>query len=257
MKRIGLAVLTGAEWVLARLARLKPLGGPCGRWLDRLRRYRAALGARRPPFSPMPSALERAVAWVARFRPLRPLMEGVLPTPRLLQGETVQLEIRMAPYRLRIALTLFRAALALTAFLFLAFILTVVLQVPGLIQGGVGLLTLMSLYGVFISIRQILLYYQWRFILTNKRLIIIAPDARRRGFADLVYLKGGKIQVLDTAWSSSPLWGIYQAMTGARDVILSLAGYEFKPEGAEVKGGLRFPDVMPEDILRMEELIFG
>jgi len=46
-------------------------------------------------------------------------------------------------------------------------------------------------------------------------------------------------------------------MTGARDVILSLTGYEFKPEGAEVKGGLRFPDVMPEDIVKLEEIIFG
>lgn len=257
MKRIGLAVLNGAEWVLTRLARLKPLTGICGRWLAWLRRYRAALAARRPPFAPMPSALERVVAWMARFRPLRPLMEGVLPTPRLLQGETVQLEIRMAPYRLRIALALFRAALALTAFLILVFILTAVLRVPALVRGGVGFLVVISIYGIIITIRQLLLYYQWRFILTNKRLIIIAPDARRRGFADLVYLKGGKIQVLDTAWSSSPLWGFYQAMTGARDVILSLTGYEFKPEGAEVKGGLRFPDVMPEDIIRMEELIFG
>lgn len=205
----------------------------------------------------MPSALERAVAWMARFRWLRPMMEGVLPTPRLLQGETVQLEIRMAPYRLRIALALFRAALALVAFLLLVLVLVLVLRVSALIQGAVGFLLVLSLYGIVATVRQLLLYYQWRFILTNKRIIIIAPDVRRRGFADLVYLKGGKIQVVDTAWSPSPLWGFYQAMTGARDVILSLAGYEFRPEGAEVKGGLRFPDVMPEDIVRMEELIFG
>jgi hypothetical protein len=40
-------------------------------------------------------------------------------------------------------------------------------------------------------------------------------------------------------------------------VILSLTGYEFKPEGADVKGGLRFPAVMPEDIAKLEEIIFG
>lgn len=63
--------------------------------------------------------------------------------------------------------------------------------------------------------------------------------------------------MVDTGWSPHPIWGFFQAMTGARDVILSLAGYEFKPEGAEVKGGLRFPDVMPEDIARLEEIVFG
>lgn len=257
MNRIGLAVLGGAEWVLANLARIRPLEGICRRALDRLQRYRAARAARRPPFAPAPSVIERVVAWLARFRWLRPLMEGILPTPRLLQGEVVQLEIRMAPYRLHIALALFRAALAFTSFLLVVFVLVVVMRLPAVFQAALGLLLFLSFYGVISTIHQLVLYYQWRFILTNKRIIIIAPDARRRGFADVVYLKGGKIQVVDTAWSASPLWGIYQAMTGARDVILSLAGYEFKPEGAEVKGGLRFPDVMPGDIARMEDLIFG
>ncbi|MCS7282605.1 MAG: hypothetical protein NZ769_04530 [Anaerolineae bacterium] len=257
MNRIGLAVLGGAEWVLANLARIKPLGGICGQALDRLRRYRAARAARRPPFEPAPSGVERVVARLARFRWLRPLMEGILPTPHFLEGESVQLEVRMAPYRLHIALALFRAALAFASFVALGLIVISAMRVAAVLQALVGFLLFLSVYGVISTIRQLLLYYQWRFILTNKRIIIVAPDAQRRGFADVVYLKGGRIQVVDTAWSSSPLWGFYQAMTGARDVILSLAGYEFKPEGAEVKGGLRFPDVMPEDIKRIEELIFS
>lgn len=257
MNRIGLALLNGAEWVLANLARLRPLEGLCRPLLDHLRRYRAMRASRRPPFAPAPSFIERAIAWVAGFRPLRPLMEGILPMPRLLQGETIQLEIRMAPYRRQVAETLFRIALAVSSFFLLAWILAAVFRIPQVLQLLCAFLFFLSLLGVANTGRQILLYYQWRFILTSKRIIIIAPDVRRRGFADLVYLKGGKIQVVDTAWSSSPLWGFYQAMTGARDVILSMSGYEFKPEGAEVKGGLRFPDVMPDDIARLEELIFG
>jgi hypothetical protein len=40
-------------------------------------------------------------------------------------------------------------------------------------------------------------------------------------------------------------------------VMLSMGGYEFKEEGAKVKSGLRFPDIMPEDIIKLEEQIFG
>ncbi|MGC9393971.1 MAG: hypothetical protein ACP5J4_03870, partial [Anaerolineae bacterium] len=97
----------------------------------------------------------------------------------------------------------------------------------------------------------------WQFIVTDKRIILITPHPQRRGFADVIYLKGGKIQVLDTNFSKSPLWGLFQMIYGTRDVMLSMSGYEFLETGAQVKGGLRFPDVTPEDIRRLEELIFG
>jgi len=213
--------------------------------------------ARLPPLAPSPAAIERAVAWLSRFRLLRPLMEGILPVPRLLKDETVQLEIRMAPYRLQAAQSLFTITLVLLILSLVGAVVLSLLPISGLLRTGVWLFPLLSLLGWVKTIRQMLLYYQWRFILTNKRIILIAPEPRRSGFADVIYLKGGKIQVVDTAWSSSSLWGLFQAMTGARDVILSLTGYEFKPEGAEVKGGLRFPDVMPEDIVKLEEIIFS
>ena len=227
-------------------------------WLaDRLRRGRVGRAARLPPLAPSPAAIERAVAWLSRFRLLRPLMEGILPVPRLLKDETVQLEIRMAPYRLRATRVLFTITLVLLILSLVGAVVLSLLPISGLLRTGVWLFPLLSLLGWVKTIRQMLLYYQWRFILTNKRIILIAPEPRRSGFADVIYLKGGKIQVVDTAWSSSSLWGLFQAMTGARDVILSLTGYEFKPEGAEVKGGLRFPDVMPEDIVKLEEIIFS
>ncbi len=231
---------------------------PLRTWLaDRLRRGRATRAARLPPLAPSPATIERVVAWLSRFRLLRPFMEGILPVPRLLQGESVQLEIRMAPYRIQFSRWLSTFALLLSLLSLLAAVTLSFLNIPQIYQFGVWGIFLVSVVGFARSVRQILLYHQWRFILTNKRIIIIAPDVRRRGFADAVYLKGGKIQVVDTSWSRSPVWGFFQAATGARDVILSLAGYEFKPEGAEVKGGLLFPDVMPEDIVRLEELIFG
>ena len=227
-------------------------------WLtDWLRWGRVGRSARLPPLSPSPAAIERAVAWLSRFRLLRPLMEGVLPVPRLLKDEAVQLEIRMAPYRLQAAQSLFTITLIAWILSLVGAVVLSLRPVSGFLQAGAWFLTLLLFLGFLRTIRQILLYYQWRFILTNKRVIIIAPEPRRSGFADVIYLKGGKIQVVDTAWSSSSLWGLFQAMTGARDVILSLTGYEFKPEGAEVKGGLRFPDVMPEDIVKLEEIIFG
>lgn len=243
--------------VPAGLARRHPLESFCRRVMGRIRRARAQRTAYRPPFAPIPTIVERVIAWLARFRLLRPLMEGVLPTPRLLQGETVQLEIRMAPYRIQAARWLATGTLVLLFISLFSAALASFLHAPTPLQAGLWLLTVLALLGLIRAIGHILLYHQWRFILTNKRIIIIAPDARRRGFADAIYLKGGKIQVVDTSWSRNPIWGIFQAMTGARDVILSLAGYEFKPEGAEVKGGLLFPDVMPEDIIRLEELIFG
>jgi len=227
-------------------------------WLiDRLCWRRVGRSARLLPLSPSPAAIERAVAWLSRFRLLRPLMEGVLPVPRLLKDEAVQLEIRMAPYRLQAAQSLFTITLIAWILSLVGAVVLSLLPVSGFLQAGAWFLTLLLFLGFLRTIRQMLLYYQWRFILTNKRVIIIAPEPRRSGFADVIYLKGGKIQVVDTAWSSSSLWGLFQAMTGARDVILSLTGYEFKPEGAEVKGGLRFPDVMPEDIVKLEEIIFG
>lgn len=247
----------GLEQVRAGSAGWHPPGALWRRALERIRRARARRAASTSPLTPIPTTVERAIAWLARFRLLRPLMEGILPAPRLLKDETVQLEIRMASYRVQAARWLATGTMVLL-FLSLPFAaLASLLRAPTFLQAGAWGLTVLALFGFARAVRYILLYHQWRFILTNKRIIIIAPDARRRGFADAIYLKGGKIQVVDTSWSRSPIWGFFQAATGARDVILSLTGYEFKPEGAEVKGGLLFPDVMPQDIMRLEELIFG
>ncbi len=190
---------------------------------------------------------------------------GFLPEVHRFEGEEDRLIIRMAPYRRTVPLIGLKVSGGMAI---LALILGVVellfvdgSWVVGSIQVTLGLLALI-LAGLALSVavkfaQDLLIYAQWEFILTNRRIILITPDPDRVGYADAIYLKGGKIQVLDTNWSKNPFWGLFQAVYGSRDVVLSMSGYEFAEQGARVKGGLRFPDVMPEDIIKLEELIFG
>lgn len=179
-----------------------------------------------------------------------------LPEIHRFEGEEDQLVIRMAPYRKVIPFIGFKvsAALMVAAAVFGVFELIVAPELP---LGTIAIaLALAALVITLEFARELLIYYQWQFILTNRRLILITPDPDKFGYADAIYLKS-KIQVMDTNWSKSPFWGFFQALYGSRDVVLSLSGYEFAEKGARVKGGLRFPDVMPEDILKLEKLIFG
>lgn len=203
------------------------------------------------------SLIRRLFARLTRVKFLQPFMESILPSPRLLKGEEVQLEIRMADYRLKFAEWAIAICATLLVIGLLLTTLAWLLNWPPTIVAGTGLVSAMVGITFFEALHHLLLHEQWRFLVTNKRLILITPDPKRRGLADAIYLMRGKIQVVDTNWSRNPWWGMFQAATGSRDVLLSLAGYEFKAEGAEVKGGLLFPDVEPQDIRRLEELIFG
>lgn len=194
--------------------------------------------------------------WKLFEKIIRPFLETFFPKPHYLEGEEVKQVIQMAHYRAEIPKLL--GALGTIIF------------VPALIALGVlalshsetgqlvsAIFVIAALFFIFESAQEWLLYNQWKFIVTNKRFILITPHPQRRGFADVIYLKGGKIQVLDTNFSKNPVWGLFQVILGTRDVMLSMSGYEFLETGAQVKGGLRFPDVRPDDIKRLEELIFG
>ncbi len=185
------------------------------------------------------------------------LSQSVLPDVHYLEGEILKLTIRMAPYRKNVPRMFIRVG---GAFLLLGLVLVGLAFLPGWPPPArlwFGALAVLGLYLLGYGLQSLLLYEQWQFILTDKRIILITPDPDRRGFADAIYLKQGKIQVLDTNWSASPFWGIFQAVKGSRDVMLSMSGYEFQETGAKVKGGLRFPDVTPDNIRRLEALIFG
>lgn len=185
------------------------------------------------------------------------LSQSVLPDVHYLDGEILKLTIRMAPYRKNVPRTFIRGG---GLILIISLVLTGLSFLPGWPPSArfwFGAMVVLGLYLFGYGLQSLLLYEQWQFILTDKRIILITPDPSRHGFADAIYLKQGKIQVLDTNWSSSPFWGIFQAIKGSRDVMLSMSGYEFQETGAKVKGGLRFPDVTPDNIRRLEALIFG
>lgn len=183
-------------------------------------------------------------------------MESFLPKPHYLDGESVQQVIRMAEYRIKTSQIMGVVGL----FLFIPALVVLLLmwwlgsETGEMISGAMAVVGLLFLAQSLIGW---LSYQQWQFIVTDKRYILVTPDPDRQGFADAIYLKRGKIQVLDTNFSHSPLWGVFQILTGSRDVMLSMGGYEFYETGAKVKGGLRFPDVVPEDIRQLETLIFG
>lgn len=185
------------------------------------------------------------------------LSQGVLPDVHYLDGEILKLTIRMAPYRRNVPRMFARLGALITlgglVLVGATFVLDLDLQMR--LWAGVPAVLGLALLGY--GLQGMLLYEQWQFILTDKRIILITPDPDRWGFADVIYLKQGKIQVLDTNWSTNAFWGLFQAIKGSRDVMLSMSGYEFQERGAKVKGGLRFPDVMPDNIRRLEALIFG
>ncbi len=204
---------------------------------------------------PVPKSLQKG--WRGLWWRLR---SSVLPEIHFLPGEKIKLEIRMAPYRRQVPLLLAKIGGVAAGGLAVAAIIVSMVESAGValaIDTFLWAAVFACIVMVIAEAETILLYEQWRFILTDKRIIIVSPDPEQRGFADAIYLKGGKIQVLDTNWSKNPFWGLFQATQGARDVTLSMSGYEFKETGAQVKGGLRFPDVMPGDVQKLEELIFG
>jgi len=202
----------------------------------------------------LPTALEKV--WQLFRRIIDPFLESFFPKPHYLEGEVVQQTIEMASYRAKVPrlLGIIGVVLLIPALILLALSSFAQVNTPQLIS---AIAAIAALFFLFTSAQEWLNYNQWRFIVTDKRFILITPHPQRRGFADVIYLKGGKIQVLDTNFSKSPLWGLFQMIYGTRDVMLSMSGYEFLETGAQVKGGLRFPDVTPEDIRRLEELIFG
>lgn len=189
-------------------------------------------------------------------RVVGPFIDSILPVPHYFEGETIQQVIQMAPYRKRFPKVMIMGSVGVLIPAIPFFIAGLIFRWET-IQAVSGIAAVLSALLLVAGIEEWLDYYQWQFIVTDKRIILITPDPKRQNFADAIYLKRGKIQVLDTNLSRNTIWRLYQITTGSRDVMLSMAGYEFLEEGAQVKGGLRFPDVVPEDITKLEILIFG
>ena len=187
----------------------------------------------------------------------RDITEDVVPRPRLLRDEEIQIEIRQAWYRQAVPMTILRYWFLILA---IAEILGMALgyllyQLDGLLIVG-GIVFLLFLALVTQAAQERLRYKQWLLLVTNRRTIVYMPVPKSRFLVDNVRLQAGKIQVVDVSLSPNQWWRIWQLLTGARDLVISISGYEFKPDAAEVKGGLVIPDVMLEDVSRLEEIVF-
>lgn len=206
------------------------------------------------------------------FAKLRGAMEeNFLPKPTFFEGEEIQQIIHMAPYRARVPgyfglLGFMLLFLTVFGFAYVSFNTsggdaTVLSPEQDPALDNIEMLCWLGLVGAtflfFKAVQSALAYQQWQFITTDKRIIITTPDPDREWFADSIYLKNDTIKVLDTNFSKNPIWTPFQIMTGARDVILSTGAYAFMEKGAKVKDGIRFPDVMPQDVKLLEKLVFG
>ncbi len=185
------------------------------------------------------------------------ITEDILPRPRLLRDEEIQIEIRQAWYRQAVPIIILRywfliLAVAEILGMGLGYVLY---RLDGLlIVGGIALLLFLAL--VTQAAQERLRYKQWLLLVTNRRTLVYMPVPRSRFLVDNVRLQAGKIQVVDISLSPNQWWRIWQLLAGARDLVISISGYEFKPDAAEVKGGLVIPDVMLEDVSKLEEIVF-
>lgn len=226
----------------------------------------AAVATPVQPVKKKPSLFKRVWDGVVLY--VRKLTEGLLPNPYYVEGENVLQVIKMASYRAVIPKVLGILSILLLLFTIVMFTMAQIFRVraegvPALAQQAsdyelwaiLGLLG--AAYAIFKTVQTWLAYNQWQFIITDKRIIITTPDPDHALFADSIYLDDKTIKVLDTNFSTSPLWLAFQVGSGARDVMLSMGGYEFMEKGAKVKGGIRFPDVSLEDTRKLEALVFG
>ena len=176
---------------------------------------------------------------------------------RLLPNEEPQLEIRLAWYRDIVGglvFHYFNYVLGVT-FLLASGLLLYSLFTPGFAWyfalAPFALLIVLVIYAIMERIE----YRQWRLLKTNARLIISIPQPGSLFLVDNIELKGLP-QVVDTNWSRNPIWRVFQFVTGARDLYLSLAAYRFVEGTARVGDALVIPDVMPDQVFALKRLIF-
>lgn len=179
------------------------------------------------------------------------------PMERPIPGEEVQLEIRPAWYRDILGHLFFHNTWQLLA---IAVILTIVIAILAFVfQFFPYISALPAILFLFLglySFRERVEFMQYRLVKTNARLIISLPQRGGWPFVDNIELKGLPT-VLDTNWSKNPIWRLFQMLTGARDLYISMAGYQFVEGSAKVRDALSIPDVMPNDAVYLKRLVFA
>jgi hypothetical protein len=179
------------------------------------------------------------------------------PTRDFLPGEVVQLEIKMAWYRDLVGHFIFHY---FGLFFLVAVLLATILWVLSYIADFTAVTALIPFLLFFVAVvyafYERIEYLQWRLVKTNARLIIYIPLHNQFPLIDAIELKNLPA-VIDTNLSPNPWWRLFQIATGARDLYLSLAGYQFTPGSAKVRDALVMPDVMPNDVYEFRKLIFN
>jgi len=179
------------------------------------------------------------------------------PADKLLPGEVVQLTIGLAWYRDIAGRIIFRY---LGTILLLTGVASGVLWLLSRRDAGINpgwvalppiLLLLLAGYGAYKHIEHL----QWRLVKTNARVVVSIPVYNNWPLVDNIELKGLPT-VIDTNWSKNPLWRIFQTLTGARDLYISLIPVQFEERSATVRGALVIPDVMPEDVWKLKQEVF-
>lgn len=172
---------------------------------------------------------------------------------QLLEGEQQQIEVRLAWYRELLANIVFGYFIW---WFIAAVILTVILLISPL-NHFIAIIPFATLFLVMIeAARELLEYKQWRLIKTNKRLIISLPERGSWPLVDNIEM-GDLPKVLDTNWSPNPVWRLFQFFTGARDVYISLTAFKFEKGTARVLDAIVIPDIMPGEVFKLKQLVFG
>lgn len=199
-------------------------------------------------------------SWFARFLPEH-IQRIFLPDDtyrQLMDGEELQIEIHLAWYRnfaaellftypfIIFLITIVSSLLAAMIAVRISFNLVVAASIPW------GLLIAFSLYAIY----QRFTYLQWRLVKTTKRIIITMPQPGTWYLVDTIEMNNLP-SVLDENWADSGLRRTFQALTGSRDLYISLVGLQFDQGTAKVKDALVMPDVTHTDAEKLKRLVFG
>lgn len=179
------------------------------------------------------------------------------PRSQLLPNEEIQLEIHLAWYRDAVAVLIYQYSLAL-------FVITCMISaLLGIFGRPLGLAFIFALqlpffllialvtYGLF----QHFQFSQWRLIKTNARLIISMPQKDAWYLVDNIEMNNMP-KVIDANWSTKGFKRFLQALTGARDLYISLGGLQFVEGSAVVRDAIVIPDVDDKDVQKLKRLIF-
>jgi hypothetical protein len=178
------------------------------------------------------------------------------PRDKLLPNEVVELEFGLAWYRDVFGHIVFHMTywyLGVTAALTMIFWGVAILQ--GFDQRIAFVPILVALVVLAYGIYEHIEHMQWKFVKTNARLVISIPVHGQWPLVDNIEMKGLP-NVVDTNWTKNPYWRFFQAITGARDLYISLLPFQFEGKSAQVRGALIIPDVMPNDVWELKKLVF-